>query len=112
MHVSARAVLMFALLHQFHAAAAQTPAPPFATLSQQAQAARDAHQLERAVELYKQALKLKPNWEDGLWSLGSIAYDFELYSGCAGAFQSLSKVKPDGAPGWTMSGLCEYKLRN
>ena len=67
---------------------------------------------EKAVELYKQALKLKPDWEDGLWSLGSIAYDLDHYSDCASAFQKLSKLKPDGAPGWTMSGLCEYKLRN
>ncbi len=103
---------MFALLHQVHAAAAQTSTPSFATISSQAQAARDAHQLAKAVELYKQALKLKPNWEDGLWSLGSIAYDLDRYSDCAGAFRKLSKVKPDGVPGWTMSGLCEYKLRN
>jgi tetratricopeptide (TPR) repeat protein len=112
MHVSARASLMFALLHPTLAVAAQAPAPSFATLSQQAQAARDAHQLEKAAELYQQALKLKPDWEDGLWSLGSIAYDLDRYADCAVAFQTLSKLKPDGAPGWTMSGLCEYKLRN
>jgi tetratricopeptide (TPR) repeat protein len=112
MLVSARALLMFALLPQVHAVTPQDPTPSFATLSQQAQAARDAHQLEKAVALYKQALKLKPNWEDGLWSMGSIAYDLDRYSDCASAFQKLSKLKPDGAPGWTMSGLCEYKLRN
>jgi tetratricopeptide (TPR) repeat protein len=112
MLVSAWALLMFALLPQVHAVAPQTAARSFATLSQQAQAARDAHQLEKAVTLYKQALKLKPNWEDGLWSLGSIAYDLDRYSDCASAFQKLSKLKPDGAPGWTMSGLCEYKLHN
>jgi tetratricopeptide (TPR) repeat protein len=105
MLVSAPALLMFALLPQ-------SAAPSFATLSQQAQAARDAHQLEKAAGLYKQALKLKPNWQDGLWSLGSIAYDLDRYSDCATAFQKLSKLKPDGAPGRTMSGLCEYKLHN
>jgi tetratricopeptide (TPR) repeat protein len=111
MLVSAWALLMFALLPQVHAAP-QAAAPSFATLSQQAQGARDAHQLEKAVALYKQALKLKPNWEDGLWSVGSIAYDLDRYSDCASAFQKLSQLKPDGAPGWTMSGLCEYKLHN
>jgi tetratricopeptide (TPR) repeat protein len=111
MHVSAQALLMYALLRGICAAAAQDPAPSFPTLSTQAQAARDAHQLEKAVELYKQAVKLKPTWEDGLWSLGSIAYDLDRYSDCASAFRKLSEVKPDGAPGWTMAGLCEYKLR-
>ena len=103
---------MLVQFYQTHAATAQKSTPTFTTLSSQAQAARDAHQLEKAVELYKQALKLKPNWEDGLWSLGSIAYDLDDYSGCAGTFQKLSKMKPDGAPGWTMWGLCEYKLHN
>jgi tetratricopeptide (TPR) repeat protein len=81
-------------------------------LSRQAQSARDAHQLEKAVELYKQALKLKPNWEEGLWNLGSISYDLDRYTDCASAFGKLSEVKPDGAPGWTMAGLCEYTLGN
>jgi tetratricopeptide (TPR) repeat protein len=112
MHLSAPAVAMFASLYQIYAAAAQDSAPSFGALSRQTQAACDAHQLEKAVELFKQALKLKPNWEDGLWSLGSIAYDLDRYTDCARAFQELSKVKPDGAPGWTMSGLCDYKLRN
>ena len=94
--------------------AAQTgsPAPTFAALSQQAQAARDGHQLEKAVDLYRKALKLKPNWEDGLWSLGSIEYDLNRYKDCVWAFDKLSDVKPDGAPVWTMAGLCEFKLRN
>lgn len=104
--------MMFALLCGIYAAAAQDPTPSFPTLSSQAQAARDAHRLEKAVELYKQALKLKPNWEDGLWSLGSIAYDLDRYLDCASAFRKLAEVKPDGAAGWTMAGLCEYKLRN
>ncbi len=112
MHFAARAMLVFAPLGGSVAIAAQNSTPLFATLSQQAQTARDAHQFEKAVELYKQALQLKPDWEDGLWSLGSIAYDLDDYSGCASAFQRLSQVKPDGAPGLTMSGLCEYKLRN
>ena len=112
MLLSARVVLVFALLQWSHAAEAQAPASPFASLSRQAQTARDAHELEKAADLYKRALKLKPNWEDGLWNLGSISYDLDRFSDCASAFGKLSELKPDGAPGWTMSGLCEYKLRN
>ena len=103
---------MFALLPACFGAAAQTAAPTFLTLSRQAQSARDAHQLEKAIALYKQALKLKPNWEEGLWNLGSIAYDLDRYTDCASTFSKLTAVKPDGAPGWTMRGLCEYKLHN
>jgi predicted Zn-dependent protease len=92
--------------------AAQAPAPSFPTLSVQAQTARDAHQLAKAVDLYKKALKLKPNWEDGLWSLGSIEYDLQQYKDAVWAFARLSELKPNEAPGWTMAGLCEFELFN
>ncbi len=109
---SARVVLMFTLCPAIVALGSQSSAPTFLTFSRQAQTARDAHQLEKAVLLYQQALKLKPNWEEGLWNLGSITYDLDRYNDCATAFSKLAAVKPDGAPGWTMSGLCEYKLHN
>src|ERR1019366_7968585 len=114
MQPSARVVLVVALFAVSRMGAAQTPLSPspFSTLSTQAQAARDANQLEKAVDLYKKALKLKPHWEDGLWSLGSIAYDLNQYKDCIWAFGKLSELKPDSAPGWTMAGLCDYGLRN
>jgi tetratricopeptide (TPR) repeat protein len=107
MQSAARVMLVLALL-----GCAQAQTPSFATLSAQAQAARDADQLEKAVDLYKKALKVKPNWEEGWWNLGSIAYDLDQYKECVSAFGKLTEMKPEGAPGWTMAGLCEYKLRN
>jgi tetratricopeptide (TPR) repeat protein len=112
MQLSARVLLVAALLAIGRANAAQTPPSPFATLSQQAQAARDSHQLEKALDLYKKALKLKPNWDDGLWNLGSIAYDLNEYRECATDFGKFLELKPDAVPGWTMAGLCEFELRN
>jgi len=53
MEFSAAVRVMSALLLGSHVLAAQTPAPTFSTLSQQAQTARDANQLEKAVDLYK-----------------------------------------------------------
>ena len=104
--------LMLALFFPLFTGAAQDSAPSFSTLSRQAQAARDAHQLAKAEDLYQRALKLKPDWEEGLWNSGSIAYDLDRYRDCAASFRKLTKVKPDGPPGWTMAGLCEYKLRD
>jgi tetratricopeptide (TPR) repeat protein len=83
----------------------------FEELSQKADQARDANHLDEAVALYKQALKLKPKWEDGWWALGSITYDQDKYAECAPAFRRLAALKPDLAAGWTMAGLCEYRLR-
>jgi tetratricopeptide (TPR) repeat protein len=112
MQFSAWVLAIFALLPATQSVVAQTPAPTFASLSQQAQTARDAHQLDKAIDLYKKALKLKPNWEEGLGNVGSIAYDLDQYKDCVWAFNKLSESKPDAAPAWTMAGLCEFKLRN
>ncbi len=87
-------------------------APTFEAVSRQAEQARDAKHLDDAVTLYKKALKLNPSWVDGWWNLGSIAYDQDNYAECAPSFLNLASLKPDSAPAWTMSGLCEYRLRN
>jgi tetratricopeptide (TPR) repeat protein len=92
---------------------AQTPAagPSFAELSRKADEARDSNRLDEAVALYRKALKLKPNWADGWWAVGSITYDQDKYAECAPAFRRLAVIKPDSAAAWTMAGLCEYRLR-
>src|SRR5947209_5380677 len=87
------------------------PAPSFAELSHRADEARDSNRLDEAVALYRRALKIKPAWEDGWWSLGSITYDQDKFAECAPAFRRLAALKPDLAPAWTMAGLCEYRLR-
>ena len=90
MHLRAHTLVALALF-AFPQAFAQSMPPSFASLSRQAQAARDTNQLDKAMELYKRALKLRPAWEEGLWSLGSIAYDLDRYPDCASAFRSLTK---------------------
>ncbi|MGA7410342.1 MAG: tetratricopeptide repeat protein, partial [Bryobacteraceae bacterium] len=86
--------------------------PAFETLSRQAVAARDAGHLDEAVALFRRALKLKPDWDEGWWNIGSIAYDRDQYTDCAQSFEQLTALKRDSAPAWTMSGLCEYRLRH
>src|SRR6266545_3292522 len=105
------AFLTLAILASPRPAHSQTAATSFQSLARQADAARDGRQLEKAVALYRQALKLKPDWDEGLWNLGSITYDLDRYAECAPAFRRLATVKPDSVPAWTMAGLCEYKLR-
>jgi tetratricopeptide (TPR) repeat protein len=112
MQFSALIPAAVAFFQASHAAPAQPPAPAFAALAQQAQAARDANQPEKAVDLYKKALKLKPNWEEGLWNVAFISYDLDQYKDCVRTAGKLSELKPDGAPGWSLAGLCEFKLRN
>jgi Tfp pilus assembly protein PilF len=86
--------------------------PSFEALSRQAVTARDAGHLDEAVALFRKALKEKPDWDEGWWNIGSIAYDRDQYTECAQSFEQLTALKPDSASGWTMSGLCEYRLRH
>src|SRR5215831_2658357 len=112
MRVRLKAFLMLALLVAPRLAESQTPPPTFQSLSRQAEAARDSHRMEQAVTLYNQALKLKPDWDEGWWNLGSITYDLDRYAECAPAFRRLARLKPDSVPAWTMAGLCEYRPRS
>jgi tetratricopeptide (TPR) repeat protein len=87
-------------------------AQSFDELSRRADEARDANRMADAVTLYKDALKLKPSWDEGWWNVGSITYDLDRFQECAPAFRKLTSLKPDFPPAWTMLGLCEYRLRD
>lgn len=82
----------------------------FAGLSQQADQAREANDLERAIKLYREALALRPRWAEGWWSLGTIYYDRSAYADAARAFRRLIAVAPDHGTGHAMLGLCQFEL--
>jgi len=82
----------------------------FDSLSQRANAARDADRLDEAVALYKKALALQPKWAEGWWSLGTIEYDRNNYRQAAAAFRQLLPLAPKNGTAYAMLGLCEFEL--
>lgn len=109
------AVLVLSLIcPPFSAVWAQTkhsePHVGFEALSAQANAARQANQLDRATRLYEQALALRPDWMDGWWSLGTIEYDRNNYSEAARAFARVKALNPKAGTARVMLGLCEFQL--
>jgi tetratricopeptide (TPR) repeat protein len=86
--------------------------PQFEAVARAAAAARDSSSFDEAVKLYKKALELEPDWDEGWWNLGSIQYDRDKFAECTPAFERLAALKPDAALSWTMAGLCEYRLRD
>jgi tetratricopeptide (TPR) repeat protein len=94
---------------------ARTPAaanPKFDALAAKAEAARQAGHLDEAIDLYRQGLAIKPDWTDGLWSLGTALYELDRFSEARDAFRRvLSKHQDDGTL-WALKGHCEYKLKN
>lgn len=97
-------VFLLAVVSAFAASAAT-----FEELSAQATAAREANKLPEAIELYRQALELKPAWAEGWWFLGTLCYDGDQYPCGAKAFGEFVKLEDKTAPGWSFLGLCEFE---
>jgi tetratricopeptide (TPR) repeat protein len=76
----------------------------------EANAARDAQQLDKAVLLYRQALALQPAWTEGWWSLGTIYYDADNYADAANAFSKVVAQDYRQGTARAMLGLCEFEL--
>ncbi len=76
----------------------------------QADAARDASQLDDARLLYKKALTLRPAWAEGWWSLGTIAYDQNSFADAARAFRKVAELVPRNGTAYVMLGLSEFEL--
>jgi len=75
-----------------------------------AEAARAAGRLDEAAALYRQALAARPRWAEGLWALGTIAYEQDDFAECRGVFSKLVAVQPKMAAAWALRGLCEFRL--
>jgi tetratricopeptide (TPR) repeat protein len=89
----------------------KTPVPQsFDRIAAQADQARDASDLEKALVLYRRALGLQPGWAEGWWSLGTILYDRDNYADAARAFQHVVSLRPEHGSANVMLGLCEFEL--
>lgn len=84
----------------------------FDDLSSQAGAARQANDLPRAIDLYKQALVANPAWQEGWWSLGNLLYQTDQYASGRDALRQLIALDPNSGPAWGILGLCEFETRD
>jgi tetratricopeptide (TPR) repeat protein len=82
----------------------------FAVLSKRAAEARDANRLDEAVKLYTRSLALRPTWEEGWWSLGTIEYDQDRYAKAALHFAKVITLNSTNGTAHAMLGLCQFEL--
>ncbi len=88
-------------------------APPSADdLAAKAAAARDAGHSDEAIGLYREALKLRPTWDEGWWYVATLSYDAERYSDAIPAFKSFLQINPNAGAGWNFLGLCEFETKD
>jgi tetratricopeptide (TPR) repeat protein len=92
--------------------AQQRPTSPtdFDQVAAQAEQARAANEIEEAIELYKKALSLRPEWAEGWWYLGTLFYERDAFADAAAAFEKAATLDPKAGTAWAMLGLCEFRL--
>jgi predicted Zn-dependent protease len=89
---------------------AQTPSKEqFEDLSRRAQAALDKRP-EEAIQLYKQALAMRPDWPEGWLYLGGAFYQAGRYAEATDALRKGLGLAPIFANGWALLGLSESQL--
>lgn len=82
----------------------------FDKLAAQAAQARDANRLDEAVALYRQALRLRPLWDEGWFYLATLLYEGDSWADASQAFRETTNLNPKVGTAWVMLGLCEFKL--
>lgn len=93
--------------HARHAASA----PPAEVQAGIRWAANSVHP-EAAAPLLAQTLAQYPQWREGWWQLGSLAYEQNQYMEGRVAFSTLAKLDPNAGATWVMLGLCDFELRD
>lgn len=87
----------------------QTAPQDFAEVASQAAAARDQNDIPRAIDLYAQAVKRKPDWSEGWWFLGSLQYGAGDYNSARDALGRFLALNSNAAPALALRGLCEFE---
>jgi tetratricopeptide (TPR) repeat protein len=95
-----------------HASASQSP-QSFEHLAESAQAAADANRIPEAIQLYRDAVGLRPSWSEGWWSLGTMLFDTQQFREARDAFRHFVSVEhQQPGPGFGMLGLTEFELKD
>ena len=84
----------------------------YSALTNKAEKAREAGNIEEAVRLYKQVVSIKPGAVENWWYLGTLYYELDDYTEGRIAFRRVTSLKPEMSLGWAMLGLCEFETRD
>ncbi|HET9319815.1 MAG TPA: tetratricopeptide repeat protein, partial [Bryobacteraceae bacterium] len=103
--------LLFLLFAETQKGPAPTAAQRFAQVSKQATQAREQERLAEAVQLYREGVRLRPDWKEGWWYLGTMFYDQDRYEEARAALRRFTVLDPKVAAAWAFLGLCEYETK-
>ena len=104
------ALFLFVLTASQVAPAPVTPTS-FQVLAKRAEEAKDTEHLSEAVKLYSEALRQRPAWSEGWWSLASVLYEQERFAEAKTAFARFAKMSAKPGPAYAFLALCEYETK-
>jgi len=81
----------------------------FSDVAARAAAARQANDASHALDLYRQAVQLNPQWAEGWWFIGNLSADAGRFTDCRDALQHFVRLEDQQAQGWSTLGLCEFE---
>ena len=84
----------------------------FDELSRQAEAARAQGNSEEAIRDYEAALKIRAEWPEGWWYLGTLYAEAGRFTDAIPVFRKLTDANPKLGPAWASLGLSEFALKN
>jgi tetratricopeptide (TPR) repeat protein len=88
------------------------PSRSFEELSRQAAELQAAGKAELAIQTYRQALQLRPEWDDGRWNLAMLYYSSANYPEAIDVLKSWVERKPNFGTAWAVMGLSEFETRD
>jgi tetratricopeptide (TPR) repeat protein len=88
------------------------PNAQFTSLSQAAEAARNAGNAPEAIRDYRQAVAIRPDWAEGWWYLGTILYEQSQFADAQADFQKVVQLVPGMGAAWNFLGLCEFETKD
>jgi tetratricopeptide (TPR) repeat protein len=107
-------VVLASVLVLAGAARSEAPALPtaagFEETARRADLAREQGRLEEAAAFYREAVALRPQWGEGWWYLGTLAYEADRHRECRDTLARLVALDPGIGAAWGFRGLCEFAL--
>jgi tetratricopeptide (TPR) repeat protein len=84
----------------------------FEELSAAATKAKQENRDDEAIALYERALRLKPDWKEGLWFEGVLQFGKEKYSETRDLMRRLVAHEPKAGSAWALLGMSEYQTKD
>lgn len=83
----------------------------FEETARRAADAREAGRLEEAIKAYRQALRVRPRWDEGWWYLATTLYEQQQDVAARDALTRFLALKPGTAAAFALRGLCGFRLK-